>query len=92
MRDSDPERVKRDVGRRVAELRRKQGLTQAEIAEVVDVTVAYFARIEGGRENLTIESLAKLAGALSVRVSELFRAPRSRTVKRGRPKSRRADA
>jgi hypothetical protein len=41
--------------------------------------------VEGGQENLTVKSLAPLAGALGVKVVELFEEPKSRVVRPGRP-------
>jgi transcriptional regulator with XRE-family HTH domain len=48
------------------------------MAERLDVLVGYVARIEGGRQNLTIESLVRIASILRVDVSELFSAPATR--------------
>jgi transcriptional regulator with XRE-family HTH domain len=57
------------------------------MAEKLDVLVGYVARIEGGRQNLTIESLVRMALILRVDVSELFSAPATRGRRRpGRPK------
>lgn len=83
----DPERLVRDVGRRIVELRRSAGLTQEEFAEAMRSSVQYVSRVELG-ENLTIHSLAKIANVLGVRVADLFQAPgpAARAVKRGRPR------
>lgn len=89
MRASDPDHVVFSVGRRIAELRRKRRLTQAQLAEKADVSVKYVQRIEAGATNLTIRSLVLFANVLGTRIGELFRAPSTRTVRRGRPRSRR---
>jgi transcriptional regulator with XRE-family HTH domain len=81
--------VLRDLGRRVSELRRSREMTQETLAEEANVTVQYLQRIEGGRENLTVRSLVRLAKLLDVQVRELFRAPRSRRAPVGRPKAMR---
>lgn len=80
------DRVRRDLGRRVAELRRTRDLTQEDLAEKLEVTPRYLQSIEAGRENLGLDSLVKLATALRVRVAELFTPPTSREVTVGRPK------
>lgn len=80
------DRLVRSVGRRVAELRRETGRTQRELAETLGVSVQYVQRIEQGRENLTLRSLAELATALAAPASELLTAPRSLAPKRGRPR------
>jgi transcriptional regulator with XRE-family HTH domain len=79
-------RAKRDVGRRVAELRERAGLTQDQLAERMTFTVKYIQQVERGGYNLTIETLLKLAKALGTRWRELCRAPKSRARRRpGRP-------
>ena len=82
----DPERVLRDVGRRIAELRAGRGLTQERLAELANFTVQYLQRVEAGRENLTVRSLAALAGLVGAQVADLFAAPANREVRPGRPR------
>ena len=84
MRRSDPNRVLRDLGRRVAELRRERGMTQDRFAEHWNVSVGYVRRVEAGT-NLSVVSLLTLADLLGVRVQDLFEPPKSRRIVRGRP-------
>jgi transcriptional regulator with XRE-family HTH domain len=83
-----PEELARNVGRRVAEVRLSQGLTQQDFATLIRNSVQWISRIENGEENLTLATLVKLADALKLEVAELFRppAPGARKAKRGRPK------
>jgi transcriptional regulator with XRE-family HTH domain len=85
MRRVTAEEVLRDIGRRVAELRRAKRLTQEQCAEGGGFAFKYLQRIEAGRENLTVRTLVRLAAFFGVSVGHLFRAPRSRIVRRGRP-------
>jgi transcriptional regulator with XRE-family HTH domain len=73
------------VGRRIAELRRRAGLTQAELAEAMSVSIKYEQRIENGDENLTLRSLARIAIVLDVRPAALFVVSRTRRASPGRP-------
>jgi transcriptional regulator with XRE-family HTH domain len=82
----DPARLQEHVGRRVAELRAEAGLTQERLAERAGVTARYLQSIEGGHENLTLETLAKLATALKVPPIRLFEPPTTRKPRPGRPK------
>lgn len=86
----DAEKLKSHVGKRIAELRERHGLTQADVAEAVGTTVPNLQRIEYGTQNVTIETLTKIANAIGVKVVEMFAeldAPkRART--RGRPPAR----
>lgn len=80
-------RVLKDLGRRVAELRRTAGMTQAELADRLDVTSRYVQSIEAGQQNLTVESLTVLAAVLDAALTALFEPPNSRVVRVGRPRT-----
>lgn len=86
MHTRDIDDTVRNVGRRVAELRARAGLTQERLAERLGLSVKYIQRVEGGGENLTVRSLARIAGLLGVAVTELFRKPRTKKAGPGRPK------
>lgn len=86
MAHEDPDELVRDVGRRIAEIRRGRGLTQEQAAELLGLSLKGYQFIERGIQNLTIKTLARIAAALDVRTAELFAAPASREVRRGRPK------
>lgn len=85
MRSRDIDDTLKNVGRRVAELREKAGLTQAQQAERFGFELKYLQRIEAGGENLTIRSLVKIADVFGVAVTELFRQARSKQAGPGRP-------
>ncbi len=84
--DDATRRVCRDVGENVYGLRRQRGWTQREVAERMDVEESAVRRIESGRYNLTIGTVALVARALGVAPHELLQ-PAPRTPKRrpGRP-------
>jgi transcriptional regulator with XRE-family HTH domain len=70
----DPEEVARNIGRKIAELRRGAGLTQEGLAERLHVSVERVSRIE--REgNLTVHTIVMAANALGVTAAELWRDP-----------------
>ena len=89
MREAGP-RAATDVlwllGRRIQELRREAGYTQERMAERVEMLASNYARIEQGRQNVTVDTLVRVARALDVPIIELFRTPRSTQAKIGRPK------
>lgn len=88
MKRPDSKRVLKDLGRRVAELRRETGQTQADLAERLKVTSRYIQSVEAGRENLTVESLTLLASVLDAPVATLFEPPTSHAPRRpGRPRT-----
>lgn len=77
--------VLRTVGRRIAELRAKKDFTQAELSELVGVSLKYLQRIEAGHHDVGLQLTATIASALDVDIRELFRKPRAVEVVRGRP-------
>ncbi len=61
------------LGATIAALRRKRGLTQAQLADAVRVNKRGIIRVEQGSTSLTVDVLCRMADALGVRTSELFR-------------------
>jgi transcriptional regulator with XRE-family HTH domain len=84
----EPEEVIKQVGLRIAELREKAGLTQAEVAETLGMTVTNYQRIEHGFQNFTAKTLVRVAGAVGVPVAMLFEPGRKLRSSRGRPAKR----
>ena len=89
--DRATKELARNIGRRVAELRRGTGETQERFAERYGASVQWVRRIETGMEQPSLPTLAKLAVVLDVSVVDLFSPAQSKErSKPGRPrKSRR---
>jgi transcriptional regulator with XRE-family HTH domain len=67
------EKFLKDFGKRVAELRSKQKLTQEQLADLVDLHRTYIGFIEQGKRNPSISNVKKIAKVLKVSLSELFK-------------------
>lgn len=67
-----PQDVLRKLGLRVRELRTLHGLTQETLAERVGFRASYVSQIENGSKGATLETLAAIARALGMTLSELF--------------------
>lgn len=67
--------MKRLCGRRIAAERARHGWTQAALAAALDVSVQYVQRVEGGKQNMTLATLVRIAGALGVEVVTLVSQP-----------------
>jgi CheY-like chemotaxis protein len=65
--------IKKEFGVIIKSKRTRLGLSQEALAERADLHRTYVTDIERGTRNLTLESIAKLAGALGVSICELFR-------------------
>ena len=60
--------------------RRKCGLTQAQLAEKVNVSTHHIGMIELSRNNPTLELVERIANALNINTYELFLDPLSSNV------------
>lgn len=58
----------RELGKRIRAERRKQDLTQEQLAEMADISDSFMGHIERGGRTLSIETLAKLANALNLSI------------------------
>lgn len=65
--------LERYVGNTIRELRQKHGLTIAEVAEQIGISRGMLSKIENAQTATSLETLAKLAGALGVSLATLFR-------------------
>jgi transcriptional regulator with XRE-family HTH domain len=60
------------VGRLIRHHRRQAGLTQPQLAEIVEMQVGSLSRIERGKAAPSFSTLSKLAEALGVEVRDFF--------------------
>ena len=60
------EDIKQRVGRKIREARKAKGLTQKELADKISLSVGTVNQYEVGKQNLTIETIQKVANALGV--------------------------
>lgn len=61
------------VGKRIAELRKRKGLSQLQLAQRLGVTSVTVSRYELGRRQLTTATLDRIAEALNVSIAELVK-------------------
>lgn len=59
-------------GKRIKFLRLDRGLTQLELAEILDMSPNFIGMIERGERNTTVENVFKIARALGIKPSNLF--------------------
>jgi transcriptional regulator with XRE-family HTH domain len=73
----------RQFGSRIAERRKAQDLTQAQLGELVGVTQQQIASFEIGRRRIPVSALPLLAKALHVSIEALIDTPAKAASKRG---------
>lgn len=54
------------VGQRITDTRKSRGYSREKLAEKADISVQFLADIEKGRKSMTVNTLRRLAAALSV--------------------------
>ena len=62
------EQERQRIGRRIAELRRANGMTQMEMAERCGIFQSNLARIEKGKYAMTVDILSRIADVLGMKV------------------------
>ena len=68
----EDKKVLKNFGLKFKLARLKKGITQAELAELINSHERYISDIECGKRNITIKTINKFAQALEVKLSELF--------------------
>jgi transcriptional regulator with XRE-family HTH domain len=72
--------VDKMIGQRIARLRDKAGLSQAELAEKTNVQPETISRYEAGKLSAPLGRLVQIAEALGLRIQDLVRAPSANTA------------
>lgn len=62
-----------ELGNRIRYYRKKQHLSQEELAELCDFHPTYIGQLERGEKNATLESITKLSRGLGISLSELLK-------------------
>ncbi|MGH8033165.1 MAG: helix-turn-helix domain-containing protein [Luteimonas sp.] len=73
----------RQLGQRIAERRKTQDLTQAQLGELVGVTQQQIGSFEIGRRRIPVSTLPLLAKALNVSIEALIGGTPKAAAKRG---------
>ena len=60
------------TGKQISDIRREQGLSQKEMAKKIGISQQLISRIEKGRENVSVSTLANMARALNKKVKISF--------------------
>jgi len=69
MKDSEIQRFAKNMKK----LREAEGMSQGDIHRTTKIDRAYISNLEAGKQNPTLETIAKIAQALGVSSSELLK-------------------
>lgn len=64
--------IKMRVGLRIKELRNALGYSQETLAYTIEMSRTYFAEVETGKRNISIENIDRIAQGLVVSLKEFF--------------------
>lgn len=60
------------IGRRIAQKRKEQGLSQEDLAGLCDMDRSYLSEIENGHKNFSVTVLMNIAEALGIPSGDLL--------------------
>lgn len=72
MDEAQQQRIKKQFGARVRQLRKARKLSQEELALESGLDRSYLGKIERGESNVALINIHRIAKALGVRAGELF--------------------
>lgn len=64
--------ITKKFGQRLKELRQRTGLSQEKFALKINMDRTYYASVEAGRRNISLENIKKIADGFEVSLSQLF--------------------
>ena len=64
--------ITKEFGPRLKELRQETGLSQEKFALKISMDRTYYASVEAGRRNISLENIKKIADGFGVSLSQLF--------------------
>lgn len=73
--DRNSEETKKNLknfGLRIQELRKKNNLTQSELAEKIGLSTNFIGMVERGERNTSVDKIFKLAKAFNVSLAQFF--------------------
>jgi transcriptional regulator with XRE-family HTH domain len=65
--------ISKKLGENIKRIRLRRKMSQGDICRAIDMDRSYMSAIEGGKVNVTLVVLEKLAKALDVSVDELLK-------------------
>lgn len=64
--------IQDQLGLRIQQLRKKAELSQEKFSLFIGMDRTYFASVEAGKRNISLNNIKKIADGLNVSISELF--------------------
>lgn len=65
--------ITQKFGQRIKFLRNERGISQEKFALSIDMDRTYYASVESGKRNISINNIGKIAKGFNVSLEELFK-------------------
>ena len=65
--------ITQKFGQRIKILRNKLGVSQEKFALLIDMDRTYYASVESGKRNVSINNIEKIAKGFGITLEELFK-------------------
>ena len=65
--------IMKEFGQRIKTLRMQRGLSQEKFALQIDMDRTYYASVESGKRNISINNIEKIAKGFNMSLEELFK-------------------
>ncbi len=65
--------IKKQFGDKIRVIRISKGLSQEKFALLIDMDRTYYASVENGHRNVSIENIQKIANGFGITLEELFK-------------------
>lgn len=65
--------IQKQFGNAIRILRNATGLSQEKFALLIDMDRTYYASVESGKRNVSIQNIEKIAKGLNVNISDIFK-------------------
>lgn len=69
------------IGERIKKARKEKHLTQEQLAEKIDVSIAFLSRIERGSSHINLKRLSQICGLLDVTEGDILNGTSSKSTK-----------
>lgn len=66
------ETIKQQFGNRIQKIRKETGLSQEKFALKIEMDRTYYASVESGKRNISLENIKKIADGLGISLAKLF--------------------
>ncbi len=65
--------IQKEFGRACKKLREAKGLSQEKFALLIEMDRTYYASVESGKRNISIQNIKKIADGFEISTSQLFK-------------------